>query len=99
MSKKLVSPSIEEIINAADALLADEELVVTEYGKNNDLELHLWKDSEYNPEEDEDESNMVMIVTFLDGKAVDDTEDTYVTDGSLYDELERISQYKNFETL
>ncbi|ADL36083.1 hypothetical protein bpr_II145 (plasmid) [Butyrivibrio proteoclasticus B316] len=94
---KLVRPTFEEIINAADALLADKELVVTEFGTNNDLELHIWKDGEFEPEEDE--SNMVHIVTLQDGEAVDDTEDTYVTDGSLYDELVRINEYRDFETL
>ena len=96
---KLVRPTFEEIIDAADALLADKELVVTEFGTNHDLELHIWKDSEFDPKEDEDESNMVHIVTLQDGDAVDDTEDTYVTDGSLYDELERINEYREFETL
>lgn len=96
---KLVRPTNEEIIDKADALLADKELVVTEFGTNHDLELHIWKDSEFDPEEDEDESNMVHIVTLQDGEAVDDTEDTYVTDGSLYDELVRINEYREFETL
>ena len=30
---------------------------------------------------------------------MDDTEDIYVTDGSLYIELERINNYKKFSTL
>ena len=96
---KLVRPTIEEIIDKADALLADNELVVTEFGTNHDLELHIFKDSEFDPEEDEDESNMVHVVTLQNGEAVDDTEDTYVTDGSLYDELVRINEYRDFETL
>ena len=41
---------------------------------------------------------MVVISTWQKGIPVDDTEDIYVTDGSLYKELERIWNYKEFAT-
>jgi hypothetical protein len=96
---QLVRPSIDKIIDYCNDLLADEKLTVFEFGENNDLVLHIYKDEEFNPDEDKDAFNLVRIYTMQDGEAVDDTEDTYVTDGSLHKELERINQYKDFGTL
>lgn len=91
-----------EIITECDRLNANEELEVIAFGKNGDLKLHIVKDCDYNREKDEDESNLVTIATlqlFDTFVPVDDTEDTYVTDGALYNELERIWNYKDFKTL
>ena len=44
------------------------------------------------------EYNLVTISTATNGKWVDDTYDTHVTDGSLYKELQRINEYENFST-
>lgn len=70
-----------------------------EFGKNNDLVLHIYKDEEYDASKDKDYSNLVRISTAKNGKWVDDTEDIYVTDGSLYRELERINSYVKFPTM
>ncbi len=61
--------------------------------------LHIYKDEEFDREKDADYSNMVTISTAQNGKWVDDIENTYVTDGSLYRELERIWNYRDFATL
>lgn len=96
---QLENPSIDMIIDYCHDLLADEKLVVYDFGKNGDLVLHIYKDEYYNPEVDEEYSDIVTIVTMQNGETVDDTEDTYVTDGSLYRELERIQNYEDFGTL
>ena len=93
---------IEQIIDECDLLKADEELEVVTFGENRDLKLHIVKDCYYDREKDKDYSNLVTIVTLQLFDAfvpVDDTEDTYVTDGALYNELERIWSYRNFKTL
>lgn len=92
----------DEIIEECDRLKANEELEVIAFGKNRNLKLHIIKDCEYDREKDEDYSNLVSIVTlqFFDKFVpVDDTENTYVTDGALYKELERIYNYRDFGTL
>jgi hypothetical protein len=89
----------EEIISQADELQADEEMTVTEFGENKDLILYFHKDCEFNREISEDYSNLVCISTKQNGQFVDDTGDVYVTDGSLYRQLERIYHYRNFQTL
>lgn len=92
----------DEIINECDLLKANEELEVIAFGKNRDLKLNIVKDCEYDREKDKDYSNLVTIVTLqlLDKFVpVDDTENTYVTDGALYKELERIYNYRDFSTL
>lgn len=92
-SYQLSRPSIETIIDYCNDLLADEKLTVFEFGENCDLVLHIYKDEEFNPALDKDYSNIVTIHTAQDGKWIDDTEDVYVTDGSLYRELERIYDF------
>ena len=42
---------------------------------------------------------MIRDYISQDGKWIDDTEDVYVTDGSLYRELERINSYTDMGTL
>ena len=96
---QLNRPSIDTIIDYCNDLAANEKLEVFEFGKNNDLVLHIYKDEEYNASKDKDYSNLVRISTAKDGKWVDDTEDIYVTDDSLYRELERINSYEKFSTL
>lgn len=90
---------IEEIIDICDKLDAEEEATIFEFGENGDLVLHIYKDCEFNRNSDPDYSNLVTIHTAQNGQWVDDTEDTYVSDGSLYRELERIWNYRDFGTL
>lgn len=90
---------IAEIINICDKLDAEEETTIFEFGEKGDLVLHIYKDCDYNRERDKDYSNLVTIQTAQNGEWVDDTEDTYVSDGSLYRELERIWNYRDFGTL
>ena len=96
MEYQLVRPDMDTIIDYCNDLKADEHLVVFEYGRNADLVLHIYKDEEYRGGDD---WNLVTISTFQNGEAVDDTGDTYVTDGTLLGELERIAEYKDFSTL
>ena len=88
-----------EIIEYCNDMEANDILIVFEFGENADLVLHIYKDEEYNFEKDADYANLVVIHTAQNGEWVDDTEDTYVTDGSLYKELNRIYSYKDFGTL
>lgn len=90
---QLNRPSIDTIIDYCDDLAANEHLVVSEFGKNNDLVLHIYKDEDYDASKDKDTWNLVMITVAKDGKYVEDTDDIYVTDGSLYRELERIHDH------
>lgn len=99
MEYQLNRPNIDTIIDYCNYLLADEKLTVYEFGTKNDLVLHIFKDNYFNPEISEDDSNIVQISTAKDGRWVDDTGDTYVTDGSLYRELKRIEEYRDFSTL
>lgn len=96
---QLTRPDFDTIIDYCNDLAANEKLEVFEFGKNCDLVLHIYKDEEYNPKKDKNYSNIVRITTAQNGEWVDDTEDTYVTDGSLYRELERIYNYQDFGTL
>ena len=96
---QLNRPSIDTIIDYCNDLAANEKLEVFEFGKNNDLVLHIYKDEEYDASKDKDYSNLVNISTAKDGKWVDDTGNIYVTDGSLCRELERINSYEKFSTL
>ena len=88
-----------EIIEYCNDMEANDTLIVFEFGENADLVLHIYKDEEYNFEKDADYANLVVIHTAQNGEWVDDTEDTYVTDGSLCKELNRIYSYKDFGTL
>lgn len=96
---QLHRPDFNTIIDYCNDLKANEKLEVFEFGKNCDLVLHFYKDEEFNPDVDKDYSNLVTIHTAQNGEWVDDTEDTYVTDGALYRELERIYNYRDFGTL
>ena len=90
---------IDEVIDVCDKLEANEKAMLFNFGENRDLVLHIYKDEEFDREKDADYSNMVTISTAQNGKWVDDIENTYVTDGSLYRELERIWNYRDFATL
>lgn len=90
---------IENIIDVCDKLDAEESATIFEFGANGDLVLRIYKDCEYNRTIDKNYSNLVTIHTAQNGAWVDDTGDTYVTDGALYRELERIWNYKDFGTL
>lgn len=95
---QLNRPSIDTIVDYCNDLEAGEKLEVFEFGEKFDLVLHIYKDEEFDAS-DEDVMNLVTIHTARDGSWVDDTGDTYVTDGALHRELERINQYKEFATL
>ena len=99
MEYSLSNPSIDKIIDYCNDLLSDEHLIVYDFGINGDLVLHIYKDEEFNPDVDADDWNIVTVSTFQNGNAVDDIGDVYVTDGSLYRELKRINEYRDFSTL
>lgn len=82
------SPDIELIIHRCEILNANEKLEVHDFGQEVDLILHIQKDPDYCRKTDE--FNLVTCSTYRNGKAVDDTGDVHVTDGSLYRELDRI---------
>jgi|GEM_PF-888716 len=87
---QLNRPSIDTIIDYCNDLAANEKLVVFEFGKNNDLVLHIYKDEDFDASKDED-YNFVRISVITNGQGIEDIqEDIYVTDGSLQRELERI---------
>ena len=90
---QLNRPSIDAIIDYCDGLDANDELEVFDFGKNNDLVLTIFKDEDYDASKDKDAWNLVTITVKADGKYVEDTDDIYVTDGSLYRELKRIHDY------
>ena len=96
---QLCRPEISQIIDYCNDLEANEKLEVYEFGENCDLVLHIYKDEEFNSAKSKDFMNIVTIHTAQNGAWVDDTEDTYVTDGSLKRELERINHYIDFGTL
>lgn len=89
---------IDEIIDICDKLNAEESATIFEFGANGDLVLHIYKDCDYNRDIDKDSFNLVNIHTAQNGEWVDDTEYTYVIDGALWRELERIWNYKDFGT-
>lgn len=90
------------IVERCDDMEAGDVLIVYDFGENGDLLLNIYKDEEYRGD---DYCNIVRIYTDqLNSETkvmepVDDTEDTYVTDGSLERELERIWNYENFSVL
>ena len=95
----LDKPDFATIISTCNALLADDKLDVYHFGCNHDLTLHIYKDSNHNPVKDKEYANIVTIHTQKDNIIVDDTNDTYVTDGALFRELNRIHFYRDFKTL
>lgn len=100
MIYQLNRPDIETVITYCQDLLSDEKLEVFEFGKNNDLVLHIYKDEEYNPAKDKNAFNLVTIHTAQKGEWVDDTEDIHINDEHLLrQELERINNYQQFGTL
>ena len=96
---QLVRPDVATIIDYCNNLEGNEKLVVFEFGEENDLVLHIYKDEEFDSANDKDYSNIVTIHTARNGEWVDDTEDVYVNDGSLYRGLERINNYTDFGML
>lgn len=95
---QLNRPDIETIIDYCNDLDAGEKLEVFEFGKDCDLVLHIYKDEGFDREKDGNLYNLVTISTARNGEWVDDTGDVFVTDGELYQELVRISKYKDFHT-
>lgn len=95
---------IDEIIDLCDQMDARERLIVYEFGKDYDLTLTIYKDEDFKRDEVNGDFNIVTICAQKLNKdkyleTVDDTEDTYVTDGSLYNELKRIWEHIDFSTL
>ncbi len=88
-----------EIVDRCNKMNASDTLEVQNFGEKKDLFLNIEKDSGYKKRKGKDYNNIVSIVTKKISQdkeeAVDDTGDTYVTDGSLYSELERIWEYSN----
>ena len=93
--------AIEQIVAICFDMNPNDHLRVFDYGENGDLLLDIYKDEDY--DRTKGEYNLVTIFTSksVDGKiiAVDDTEDTYVGNGELDAELERIYHYQDFSTL
>lgn len=94
---QLENPTIDTIICYCQDMEANEQTEVYDFGKNGDLVLHIYKDEDYN--EETGEFDLVRIHTFQYGKAVDDTDDIYVSEKELGAELERIYEYRDFATL
>ena len=92
---QLENPTIDIIIRHCLLMKANERTEVYDFGKNGDLSLFIYKDEDYN--EETGEFNLVRIHTFQ-GKAVDDTDDIYVSEKELGAELERIYEYRDFAT-
>ena len=86
------------IIETCHDMEANDVLHVYNFGENKDLILDIYKDEGYDPNLSKINWDMVTIATVQYGKVVDDTDDTYVTDGSLWKELERIWNYEEFMT-
>lgn len=95
--EKNIGEVFDHLIGLCTGLDADEEMILSCFGKNKDLELHIHKDCDF--DKDTGYANVVCISTKQNGKYVDDTEDIFVSDGSLYHQLERIYNYENFQTL
>lgn len=93
---QLENPTIDIIICYCQDMEANEQTEVYDFGKNGDLVLHIYKDEDYN--EETGEFDLVRIHTFQNGKAVDDTDDIYVSEKELGAELERIYEYRDFAT-
>ncbi len=95
--EKEIDEIFDHIIELCTGLDADCDMEIICFGKNEDLELHIHKDCDF--DKDTGYANIVFISTKQNGHYVDDTGDVYVSDGSLYRQLERLYNYKNFETL
>lgn len=97
---QLNRPDIAKIIDYCLDLESGSKLEVYEFGKNCDLVLHIYKDEDYNPDQDKDAFNIVRIHTAQNGVWVDDTEDIHVNhEHILRQELERLNHYKDFGTI
>ncbi len=97
-----VKDKIEMIVSECFDLEPNDHLIVFDYGFDRDLRLDIYKDEDY--DKIKREYNLVVIHTSQkqsDGSmiAVDDTEDVYVGDGELDNELDRIYHYDNFGLL
>ena len=84
MVYQLQRPSIEKILNYCQDLLSDEKLEVFEFGKNCDLVLHIYKDT------DQD----IRIFTAQDSEYIDETDFIHTSEVNfLRQELQRIFQF------
>lgn len=80
MEYQLYNADFGTIISYCDDLLANEKLIVFNFGRRHNLVLHVYKDEEYNPEKDKDEWNIVSISVAADGKFFHGTGDVHVND-------------------
>lgn len=87
---------ITDIIDTCNKLNANDKVTIYNFGEQRDLVLHIYKDEDFIKG---NEYNLVRIHTFQNGLCVDDTEDIYVNDGQLENELQRIWNYESFATL
>lgn len=83
--ENITTNDIEKIVSLCECISPSEKVKVDGFGKNKDLTLYIWKDY----------LNMVDIVTYKDGKAIDDSIGVDV----LRDELDRIYNEKDMEIL
>lgn len=80
---------LNRIVEMCKALELDDDLTITCFGKNGDLELYIHKNY--------DSDTLVSISTSQNGKFVDDVND--VSMDKLYLQLIRIYNYVNFRTM
>lgn len=90
---------IEKIVETCDRLDAEKSLKFHKFGAKRDLNLRILKEGEYDFKDNHLCSTFFTIYTEQNGKRVDDTSDTYITDDTLWKQLERIWNYKDFNRL
>ena len=90
MIYQLNRPDIDTIIDYVQDLMEDDKIEVYEFGENCDLVLHIYND----------EDDSIRIHTYQNGDAVDDTDYIYLDDEKIIrQELERINEYRDFDTM
>lgn len=79
---------IQDILDTCEKLEREEKATVFDFGKDGDLVLHIYKDGDF--DRASGGFNMVRVHTACGGEWVDDTYDTPLAGGILYQELSRI---------
>lgn len=92
----LTNPDDDLLSTFCNNLSSKDMLVVYQYGTEFDLELHIYKDSDF--DEETGEYNLVDIYTYQKDKVVDDAVGIPV-DWSLMREFDRIKNYESFGRL
>lgn len=95
--EKEINGLFNHIIELCKGLCPDDHLTIICFGKNEDLKLHIHKDCDF--DKNTGFGNIVCISTEQNDKYVDDVDNVYVSDGSLYHQLKRIYNYEKFQTL